>query len=118
MVRCLTSTMLVLGIVFGFMANADAAAKKNQMVKGTIKSVSPETDVLVVNQKVGNGVVDRQLSITKEVQWTITTPQGVEELTGRDGLEFLVGAEGSSIQVKCDKDVNVLTVKVMLKKKK
>jgi len=117
MVRCLTCALLAFGFVLGLTADA-GAAKKNQMVKGTIKSVSPETDVLVVNQKVGTGVVDRQLSITKEVEWSITTPEGTKELTGREGLEFLKGAEGSSIQVKCDKDVKVLSVKVMLKKKK
>ena len=94
MVRYLTCTLLAFGFVVAFTADAEAA-KKNQMVKGTIKSVSPEADVLVVNQKVGTGVVDRQLSITKEVEWTISTPEGTQTLSGRDGLKFLVGEEGA-----------------------
>jgi hypothetical protein len=106
---------LVLGAFFFAIGTSDALAAKNQMVKGTVKSVSPETDVLVVNQKVGNGVVDRQLSITKDVEWTIVTPKGTQEFTGRDGLKFLQGAEGSTIQVKCDKDVNVISIKVTVK---
>jgi hypothetical protein len=106
---------LVAVAFFFAIGTADVQAAKNQMVKGTIKSVSPETDVLIVNQKVGNGVVDRQLSITKDVEWTITTAKGTEVVTGRDGLKFLQGAEGSMIQVKCDKDVNVLSVKVTVK---
>jgi hypothetical protein len=107
---------LVAGVFFFAIGTTDVLAAKNQMVKGTIKSVNPEADVLVVNQKVGTGVVDRQLSITKEVEWTITTPNGTQELTGKDGLKFLQGSEGAAIQVKCDKDVNVLSIKVTLKK--
>jgi hypothetical protein len=106
---------LVAGVFFFAIGATDVLAAKNQMVRGTIKSVSPDTDVLIVNQKVGNGVVDRQLSITKDVEWTIVTPKGTQELTGRDGLKFLLGSEGATIQVKCDKDVNVLSVKVTVK---
>jgi hypothetical protein len=109
---------LVFGLVAAvfFFAIGTAEAAKNQMVKGTVKSVSPETDVLVVNQIDGTAKKDRELSIGKDVEWTIVTPKGTETLMGRDGLKFLQGAEGSSIQVKCDKDVTVLTIKVTLKK--
>jgi len=112
MIRAVTCALLALG--FFIAGTTDVQAAKNQMVKGTVKSVSPEADVLVVNQKVGTGVVDRQLSITKDVEWTITTPEGTKEFTGRDGLKFLQGSEGAAIQVKCDKDVNVLSIKVTL----
>jgi hypothetical protein len=109
---------VVAGAFFLAIGTPDLLAAKNQMVKGTVKSVSPTTDVLIVNQKLQNGqVVDRELTITKDVEWSITTPKGTETLAGRDGLKFLVGEEGATIQVKCDKDVNVISIKVMLKKK-
>src|SRR5207302_238611 len=44
-------------------ATVDAQAKKNQMVKGTIKLVDTSKDLLVINQKVKNETVDRELSI-------------------------------------------------------
>ena len=40
----------------------------------------------------------------------------VNARSGKDGLRLLEGAEGSQVQVKCDKDVNVLKVTVMIKK--
>jgi hypothetical protein len=35
---------------------------------------------------------------------------------GKDGLLLLVGQDGAEVQVKCDKDVNVLKVTAKLKK--
>jgi hypothetical protein len=86
------------------------------MVKGTVKTVDTDKDVLVINQKVKNEVVDRELSITPAVEFTVTK-KGAESKTasGRDGLRLLEGLEGSSVQVKCDKDVNVISVKVKAK---
>jgi hypothetical protein len=95
---------------------ADKAAKKNQMVKGTIKSVDVSTDVLVVNQKLKGATVERQLDIRDVTEFVIMTGKEKKEASGKDGLRLLEGKEGSSVQVKCDKDVNVLKVTVKLKK--
>jgi len=91
-------------------------AVKSQMVKGTIKSVDAATGVLIVNQKVGTSVVDRELSITEKTEFVITTKDGTEEITGKEALKLLVDAKGASVQVKCDKDVNVLKVTVKVSK--
>jgi hypothetical protein len=104
-------TVLALG-------NADAGAKakkKNQMVKGTIKLVDPAKNLLVVNQKVKNETVERELSILDTTEFIIMTGKDKKEAAGKNGLELLVGKEGSQVQVKCDKDVNVLKVKVKIK---
>jgi hypothetical protein len=117
---------LVLGCacaLFAFLilalSNADAggkAKKKNQMVKGTIKLVDPAKNLLVVNQKVKNETVDRELSILDTTEFVIQTGKDKKEATGKGGLELLVGKEGAQVQVKCDKDVNVLKVLVKIKK--
>lgn len=96
-------------------AAADKAAK-NQMVKGTIKSVDIGKSVLIVNQKVGTEFVERQLSITPDVEFSLTTGSDKKAVFGKDGLALLAGQEGASVQVKCDKDVNVLKVTVTSKK--
>jgi hypothetical protein len=94
-------------------------AVKAQMVKGTIKSADPATGVLVVNQELKKDgktqIVDRELSITDKVEFSITTKDGTEEFVGKAALQRLVDAKGSSVQVKCDKDVNVLKVTVRIK---
>jgi hypothetical protein len=108
--------------LFAFMilalGNADAGgkAKKNQMVKGTIKSVDPSKNLLIVNQKVKNESVERELSIMDSTEFVIMTGKDKKEATGKGGLELLIGKEGSQVQVKCDKDVNVLKVTVKIKK--
>jgi hypothetical protein len=74
MLRILTGAVVALVLIVGNALAADAkVAKNNQMVRGTIKSADPTTSVLVVNQKVGNGVVDRELSITEKAEFVITT---------------------------------------------
>jgi hypothetical protein len=100
------------------LGNADAGGKtkKNQMVKGTIKLVDPAKNLLVVKQKLKNETVDRELSILDTTEFVIVTGKDKKEATGKGGLELLVGKEGSQVQVKCDKDVNVLKVTVKLKK--
>ena len=91
-------------------------AGKNQMVKGTIKSVDVKAGVLVVSQKVKTKFVDRQLDIKDTTEFIITIGGETKELSGKEGLALLDGKEGAHVAVKCDKDVNVLKVTVKLKK--
>jgi hypothetical protein len=49
-------------------------------------------------------------------EFVITIGNEKKELAGKDGLALLEGKEGASVQVKCDKDVNVLKVKATIKK--
>ncbi len=116
MVRAIAIACAFLALVV-LVAGSDAGAqKKNQMVKGTIKLVDTDKNLLVVNQKVKNETVDRELSILDSTEFVITTKTGEKkELSGKLGLAALEGSEGSSVQVKCDKDVNVLKVTVKLK---
>jgi hypothetical protein len=99
----------------GAVAQAQNTTKKNQMVKGTIKSVDAEKDLLVILQKVKAESVDRELSITADTEVTVTAKGETKTASGKAGLQLLEGLEGSSVQVKCDKDVNVLSVKVKAK---
>ena len=61
MIRVFACATTFLALVFLVAGNSDAGgkAKKNQMVKGTIKLVDTSKDLLVVNQKVKNEFVDR-----------------------------------------------------------
>jgi hypothetical protein len=114
------SVCAVLAFAFFFVVGTtDAKAQKNQMVKGTIKEVKLKDGVLVVNQKLKNAeVVERQLDIKDLTDFIIKeNGKADKKVSGRDGLELLEGQEGASVNVKCDKDVNVLSVTVMLKKK-
>ena len=116
MVRTLgCATALFAFVLFSTSATVEGRLAKNQMVKGTIKSVDPSKALLVINQKVKKEVVDRELSILDDTEFIIM--KGTEKTTviGKDGLRLLEGAVGRSVQVKCDKDVNVLQVKVTLK---
>ena len=113
--RTVVCGLVTLVLFVGTSVGADKPAK-NQMVKGTIKSVDAATKVLVVNQKVGNEFVDRELNITDNTAFVITKGDEQQQAVGKDGLRLLEGQEGASITVKCDKDVNVLKVTVKLKK--
>ena len=95
--------------------SAQGTAKKNQMVKGTIKVVETDKDVLIVSQKVKNEAVDRELSILNTTEFEVTKNGKTETGVGREGLRLLEGHEGAQVNVKCDKDVNVLSVKVKAK---
>ena len=100
------------------MVSAETAfAQKAQMVKGTVKSADASKNLLVINQTVKNEKVDRELSITATTTFTIKDGTETKEVTGKEGLELLKGKEGATIAVKCDKDVNVLSVTVTIKKK-
>lgn len=92
-----------------------AQTKKNQMVKGTIKEVQLDKDVLIVSQKVKNESVDRELSIESTTEFVVTIKGQKQEGVGSAGLKLLENAKGASVQVKCDKDVKVLSVKVTVK---
>jgi hypothetical protein len=94
---------------------AGAQAKKNQMVKGTIKLVDTSKDLLVINQKVKNETVDRELSILDTTEFAVTIGGETKEVSGKQGLKLLEGRTGAQVQVKCDKDVNVLKVTVKAK---
>jgi hypothetical protein len=100
-------------------ASISAAPKagKNQMVKGTIKSVDVKNKVLVVSQKLKSETVDRQLDIKDDTEFVITIGTEKKEVSGKEGLLLLEGNEGAQVSVKCDKDVNVLKVTAKLKKK-
>src|SRR5271170_1368360 len=115
MVRFLTvagSLAVMLVLLHG---PAEGVQNKPQMVKGTIKLVDLEKDVLIVNQKVKNEVVDRELSILSTTEFVVMNKGTKQEGVGSAGLKLLDGAKGASVQVKCDKDVNVLKVTVTIK---
>ncbi len=92
-----------------------AEPQKNQMVKGTIKLVDTTKNLLVINQKVKNEFVDRELSILDSTEFVVTIKGQKKTGTGATGLSLLEGHEKAKVQVKCDKDVNVLKVTVTVK---
>jgi hypothetical protein len=106
--------MVAVGVFVGAAA-ADKPAK-NQMVKGTIKTIDVDKQVLVVNQKVKDEVVERQLDNLGTTEFVVTTDKDTVTKSGAEGLELLKGHEGASVKVKCDKDVNVLQVTVTISK--
>jgi len=116
MVRTIACALLAVGL-FAVTGTAIGQAQKNQMVKGTIKSVNVKEGVLVVLQKVKNETVERQLDIKEVTEFTITIGDEKKEVAGKEGLAILEGNEGAQVQVKCDKDVNVLKVTATIKKK-
>jgi hypothetical protein len=106
-----TALLVLVGLVL-----ADDKPVKNQMVKGTIKSVNVKDGVLIVNQKVKNEKVERQLDIKDVTEFVITIGTEKKEASGKEGLAMLEGNEGAEVTVKCDKDVNVLKVTAKIKK--
>jgi hypothetical protein len=108
--------VLTLVLLAGSGTAADNKVQNSQMVKGTIKLVDPAKNLLVINQKVKNEVVDRELSITGATKFIIMTGKDKKETAGKDGLFLLEGKQGAAVNVKCDKDVNVLQVNVTIKK--
>jgi hypothetical protein len=118
MTRALAFLMTVIALLLLVGGEAGAGkAQKPQMVKGTIKLVDSSKDLLVVNQKVKNETVDRELSITADTEFVLQHGSETKTASGKAGLQLLEGKEGASVQVKCDKDVNVLKVTVKAKKK-
>jgi hypothetical protein len=114
MSRIIAALLTVLALVV-FAGGVSAQAKKNQMVKGTIKTVDPSKDLLIVKQKVKNETVDRELSILSSTEFVVISGGAQKEATGKAGLALLEGKEGANVAVKCDKDVNVLKVTVKVK---
>lgn len=92
---------------------ASAQAVKNQMVKGTVKKVEVSKDLLIINQQLKNEKVDRELSIEPTTVFIVTVDGQKKEISGRQGLELV--KEGASVNIKCDKDVKVLSVTVSSK---
>lgn len=92
-----------------------ALNQKPQMVKGTIKEVQVDKNVLIINQKVKNEFVTRELSIEPTTEFIVLKGGDKKTGTGADGLRLLEGAKGATVAVKCDKDVKVLQVTVKAK---
>jgi hypothetical protein len=115
MMRTVACALTALVLCAGFNV-ATAKAAKNQMVKGTIKTIDTAGGVLIVNQKVKDEVVVRELAIVEDTEIELTTSKGTETAVGKGGLKLLEGLEGASVKVKCDKDVKVLKVSVTGKK--
>jgi hypothetical protein len=108
MIRTFVS-MLALGVAVLFVtadcyAQNQTKAKNNQMVAGTIKSIDIGKGILVINQKVGNEKVDRELSISEDVEFDVAGKLS----SGVSGMGLL--KVGANVKVKCDKDVKVLKV--------
>ena len=97
-------------------SDVGAQAVKNQMVKGVVKTVDLCKDLLIVKQKVKNEFVDRELSILDDTEIVLKIGSETKSGVGKSALKLLEGREGASVQVKCDKDVNVLKVTVTIKK--
>ena len=90
---------------------------KNQMVKGVVKPwINARIFCNLDEQKVKNEFVDRELSILDDTEIVLKIGSETKSGVGKSALKLLEGREGASVQVKCDKDVNVLKVTVTLKK--
>ena len=99
-----------------FVGGSFAADKaKNQMVKEP-SNRSSRARTCSWSIKLDNETVERQLSITKTTEFIVTIDGKTETSYGREGLNLIFGKEGATVAVKCDKDVNVLSVKVTIKK--
>ena len=108
MIRTFLS-MFAISVAFFFVtadcfAQNQTKAKNNQMVAGTIKSIDIGKGILVINQKVENEKVDRELSISEDVEFDVAGKLS----SGVAGMELL--KVGASVKIKCDKDVKVLKV--------
>ena len=116
MLRILAVLCTLFAFLFLMDAGTEGAVKqKPQMVKGTIKEVQLDKSVLIINQKVKNESVDRELSIETTTEFIVMKGTDKKTGTGADGFKLLEGAKGATVQVKCDKDVKVLQVKVNIK---
>jgi hypothetical protein len=118
MVRLFAVGCTAFAFLFLLSAGSEGALnQKPQMVKGTIKDIQVEKNVLVVNQKVKNEFVTRELSIEKDTEFVVMKGDSKKTATGRDGLVLLdeLKLKDASVQVKCDKDVKVLQVTVKTK---
>ena len=116
MLRTVSAALALSAVaVFAAVGAADNTTK-NQMVKGTIKSVDVDNSVLVVNQQVKNETVERQLDIQGTTEFEVNIGGETKTATGPEGLKLLDGKVGAKVKVKCDKDVNVLKVTATIDK--
>src|SRR5262249_4906190 len=98
MLRLMICALLAVGFVAATSAGSadDKATKqekqpkqKNQMVKGTVKSIDVKTGVLVVAQQLKGEKVDRQLDIKATTEFDLTIDGKKVEVSGKEGLEYL-----------------------------
>src|SRR4051794_22507754 len=100
MVRLAAVACTLVAFLFFLQGMTDGAqAQKAQMVKGTIKEVHLDKNVLIVNQKVKNESVERELSIESNTEFVVTIKGEKKEGTGAAGLKLLEGAKGANVQV-------------------
>src|SRR5438128_11676729 len=72
MVRVFAVACTLLAFLFLVQTGTEGAAnQKPQMVKGTIKDVQTDKNVLIVNQKVKNEFVERELSIETTTEFIV-----------------------------------------------
>lgn len=117
MIRRLVAVLLAFVVCVATGNAADKQqTKQNQMVRGTIKKVEADKNVLIVNQKVKKEFVQRELDISATTEFVIHDGREKKEFVGPEGLALLVGKEGANVALKCDKDVKVLKVTVTIKK--
>src|SRR3954471_14912993 len=97
MVRILAMACTLFAFALLFQGSSEGASqqKKPQMVKGTIKEVQTDKDVLIVNQKVKNEFVDRELSILSTTEFEVTKNGSKQTGIGSAGLKLLEGTKGS-----------------------
>jgi hypothetical protein len=105
MFRMIVAVLALFTVGGGF-----AHAQKPQMVKGTVKKVDVNKDLLIINQQLKGEKVDRELSIETSTIFIVTIDGKKVELLGKQGLEKV--KEGASVNIKCDKDVKVLSVTI------
>ncbi len=115
MIRLSAIACALLACAFLLNTASEGAQQKNQMVKGTIKEVQTDKDVLIILQNVKKDKVDRELSIEQTTEFIVTRAGVTKTATGSAGLKLLEGAKGAMVNVKCDKDVKVLQVKATIK---
>jgi hypothetical protein len=115
MVRLFGIACMLFAFLFLVSTGIEGANQKPQMVKGTIKEVQLDKSVLIVNQKVKNETVERELSIEATTEFIVMKGGDKQTGTGADGFKLLENAKGASVAIKCDKDVKVLQVKVTIK---
>ena len=64
----------------------------------------------------GSGWEDAYWTLLNTTEFVFTKGSDTKTATGSAGLKLIEDAKGASVQVKCDKDVNVLKVTATIKK--
>jgi Cu/Ag efflux protein CusF len=108
-------SLVTMGLAADQKNQQQTAAAKNQMVKGTVKSVDASRGLLIVEQKVGDKTVIREFDIKDSTAVSVTHNGQTKNDFGKFALSLPGVKEGASVQVKCDKDVNATSVKISSK---